>query len=311
MSPEPAPAAPKHPAGITLLEVLISCGLLIMGLATMASLLPAAGTILTQATTEDRAAVLLSNATAEMCNRGLVAADAFVQAGSGTASVPRTLVFGKVLGRLPTSGLLPSGRNTAEYFAGPSAAGLRRSGSLRTFMLEDVMVYDTSQFTGTLVNTFSSDAGGTGPRAYRQGLCWGATLIPKQFPPLAGEPATLTIAVFKRESDAGSGSLEDGIPVVLTRNGSCYEADAVTGGPLLRGCSWVLAIPPTPSTSPAWFKITSSWTWDGGAGPTTRVIMRNQDSFATVTGAAAAGSTATVFAFDGIVRLDEQSVTLQ
>lgn len=307
------PAAPtiigfRMPAGVTLLEVLISCGLLIIGLATVASLLPAAGSLLTQATLEDRAAVLLSNATAEVSNRVLVAADAFPTTAS--AAGPRTLVFGKVLGPLPSAGALPTGRAAAEYFAEPSAVGLKRCGAPRTFLLEDVLVYDPSRFSGTPVNAFAVDQGEFGPRLFRQGLCWGATLVPKQFPPRSGEAAVLSIAVFKREGDGAQGTAEDAIPVVLERVGSCYQADSLIGGPLLRGCSWVLAVPPSPDASPGWFKIMSSWTWNGAIGSSTRLILRDQERFATVTGAAAAGSRATVLVFEGIVRLDEQAVTL-
>jgi Tfp pilus assembly protein PilV len=64
-------------AGVTLLEVLVACGILVVGLASVASILPAAGTRLAQATLEDRAGTAAANAYADIVNRGLVAADIF------------------------------------------------------------------------------------------------------------------------------------------------------------------------------------------------------------------------------------------
>lgn len=305
-----SPGGITSPAGITLLEVLISCGLLIMGLSTVAAMLPAAGTRLTQASTEDRAAVLLSNATAEIFNRGLVAAVAFPTSGTTATTAGRMLAIGKVLGLLPTYGTLPSGRPTSDYFAAPSTEGATRCGSQRTFVLEDVLAYGPSRSSDTPVNAFTRDAAGVGPRTVREGICWGATLTPATLPATAGGKAVLSIAIFKREGESPDGRLEEGLPLVLTRVGSCYEADALPADSLLRGCSWVLAIPPDPSRSPTWFQVMSSWNWSSSAGRKRRLILRNQGDFELLTGAAASGSKATVFAFEGIVRVDEQVVTL-
>lgn len=298
--------------GTTLLEVLISCGLLIVGLSAIAALLPAAGSRLTQATTEDRAAVLLANAAAEIFNRGLLAADVFpaVAAGGSSSGTGRTLSFGKVLGRLPGFGALPSGGTAADHFSAPSADGRRRCGSDRTFVLEDVLVYDPPKFSDSPTNAFIQDDAGTGPRKFREGICWGATLTPDSTAPSPGDRATLAIAVFKREGESENGQFEESMPIVLTRVGSFYEAEEISAKTLLRGCSWLLAIPPGTAASPRWFKIMSSWTWDAPAGRTTRMILHSQEDFEALTATATAGTKATVFAFEGIVRVDEQVVTL-
>jgi len=292
---------PRRSAGITLLEVLVSCGLLILGLSTVAGLLPLAGSRLTQATTEDRAAVLLANAMAEAFNRGLVSADMFPAADPD--GPVRTVALGKVLGRLPEF----SDPHISEHFAAPSTEGRIRCGSSRTFTLEDVLAYDPPLYADTPVNAFSRDASGTGPRKYREGICWGATLRPSTAAPQPGERATLSIAIFKREGDTAGGQIAEGMPLVLTRVGSVYEANLAPARALLRGCSWLLAMPPDTSRPPRWFKIMSSWPW---AGTNTRIILNNQDDFAQLTGASTAGSTAQVFAFEGIIRVDEQVVTL-
>lgn len=308
----------RHRGGITLLEVLISCGLLVIGLSTIAALLPAAGSQLAQAVTEDRAAVLLSNATAEVFNRGLVSADVF-PASSGTA---RTLALGKVVGLLPAF----DDPVIRSHFTPPSDEGRRRCGSERTFVLEDVLVYDPPLYSDSPMNAFFRDGNRTGPRKFRPEICWGATLRPNTAAPAPGDRATLSIVVFKREGDAASGQMADAVPIVLTKVGSFYESDLTPTGALLRGCSWLLAIPrSTTEDSPGWYKIMSSWRWEvcrlcngkgcpacgnDGRKPTTRIILSNQQGFAELTGSTADGATATVFAFEGILRVDDQVVTL-
>jgi len=307
MAPAPTSDMARRRSGITLLEVLISCGLLIVGLSTIAALLPAAGSRLTQATTEDRAAVLLSNAAAEIVNRGLIAADAFPATGAGA-----TLAFGKVLDQLPTFGNLPSGRPASEIFSGLSATAQKRCGSSRTFVLEDVVAYAASQTSDTPANSFTSDGAGLGPREFRKGLCWGATLAPRTRPVAPGGKADLSLVVFKRWDESAGGANSEPLPVVLTRVGSVYEANVFTddNDALLRGCTWVLALPAGATDSPRWFRVMSSWNWQTPTGQTRRVVLHNQAEFEQLTNSAASGGAATVFAFEGIVRVDEQAVTL-
>jgi len=307
MTPTPTADTARQKRGITLLEVLISCGLLVVGLSTVAALLPASGSRLTQATTEDRAAVLLSNAAAEIVNRGLVAADAFPADGSA-----RTLAFGKVLDKLPTLGTLPSGGAASAIFSGLSAAAQKRCGSWRTFVLEDVLAYAESQTTDTPTNAFTKDAAGLGPREFRNGLCWGATLAPHTRPAAAGGKAVLSLVVFKRWDKGAGGAGGETLPVVLKRVGSVYESDVFTddNDALLRGCTWVLALPAAAADSPRWFRVMSSWKWRTPTGQTKRVVLHDQAEFERLTGSAASGSAATVLAFEGIVRVDEQALTL-
>ena len=307
-APSPCRAAGIR-RGTTLLEVLISCGLLIAGLSAIAALLPAAGSRLTQATVEDRAALLLSNAAAEIVNRGLLKADVFPAADAGDPS--RTLAFGEVLGRLPVFGGLPGGGAAGDHFAPLSTEGLRRCGSRRTFVLEDVLVYEPPRFSDAPVNAFDQDATGAGPRKFREGICWGATLTPDTAPAIPGGRAVLAIAVFKRGAESEEGQLDEAMPFVLERLGGFYETEDISATMSIRGCSWLLAIPPGTTQSPRWFRVMSSWKHvDDDGRQTTRIILRNQQEFESVTGTAADGSSATVFAFEGIVRVEERGVTL-
>ena len=307
MAPTPTSDTARQRRGITLLEVLISCGLLVVGLSTIAALLPASGSRLTQATTEDRAAVLLSNATAEIVNRGLIATDAFPTNGSAP-----TLAFGKVLDKLPTLGNMPSGGVASGIFSGLSAAAQKRCGSWRTFVLEDVLAYADSQTADTPINSFTRDGAGLGPREFRNGLCWGATLAPRTRPVVPGGQAVLSIVVFKRWDKSAGGAAGEPRPVVLTRVGSVYEANVFTddNDSLLRGCTWVLALPAGAADSPRWFRVMSSWKWRTPTGQTKRVVMHDQAVFEKLTNSAASGAVATVLAFEGIVRVDEQALTL-
>jgi len=307
MAPPPASVTDRRRRGITLLEVLVSCGLLVVGLSAIASLLPASGSRLTQATTEDRAAVLLSNAAAEIVNRRLTATDAFPTDGSAP-----TLAFGKVLDTLPTFGDLPAGGTANGIFSGLSAAAQKRCGSWRTFVLEDVLAYGDSRTADTPVNAFSSDGAGLGPRDFRNGLCWGATLAPHTRPAAPGGKAVLSLVIFKRWDKSAGGAAGEPLPVVLTRVGSVYETDlfADDNDALLRGCTWVLALPAAAAASPRWFRVMSSWNWQTPTRQTKRVVLHDQAAFEQLTGSATPGATATVFAFEGIVRVDEQALTL-
>lgn len=286
--------------GLTLLEVLVACGLLIIGLSTMAALLPAAGFRLAQAHIEDQASVLASNALAEALNRRLAATDAI--SSSGSVSV---LAFGEVLGTLPTLGLLPSGRTAAEHFAALSPTASARCGSPRTFLLEDDLLYTPPGDADSPANAFVSESLGSGPRGCKDGVCWGGTLRLNKLPPIAGDVATLTTAVFRKRND-----LAAPIPVVLTRSSGFYEADITPSGSLLRACRWVIAVPSSPARQAEWFQIMSSWTLATPAPQTTRLIMQNQPSFEDLTGAAVSGAAATILAFDGLVRIDQRHVTL-
>jgi len=464
--------------GITLLEVLIACGLLIIGLSTMAAILPLAGFRLAQASLEDRASVLASNALAEVMNRGLAARDVFPQTQALTTT------FGAVLRHLPTFGRTPHGPDASTYFASASTAASIRSGSPRTFFLEDDLRFTRSETTGKPMNTFASMADGTmGPRAFRQRECWGATLTrsdrgdllfseylegtggnryleiynsgtadadlsdyavqlfadgstrPTQVQPLAalagsdlpaslapggtivlansaaslvpasGPPrvfvtqavnfdgndaiailklstnaytdifgvigsdpglawtgdclttldvtlrrkstisrgiesnpttfnaeqwrqfpvdtwdglgrhaatageAILSIAVFKKDATLAAGVTDGGQPVVLKRLAGFYEAESSASASLLRACSWVLALPPSPSRPASWFQIMSSWTSGPQNAPTVRLIMKDQTDFARLTGTVNEGSHASIFALEGVVRLDQYPVVL-
>lgn len=292
--------------GITLLEVLISCGILVIGLTSLSAMLAAAGVRLTQATIEDRAAVAATNALAEVKNRGLAAASAF----GGRKAV---LVFGNVIEALADL------NGQSPWFSRPSTSVSARCGSPRTFQLEDDLMYESGQLMGSLANAFTSQNQTVAIRAFRPGVCWGATLT--CFPhavgnaadaggeAVEGASAELAVAVFKRAADQTSMRA-----VTLTKcdDGLSYEylADVGSPEPPLRACSWVMAIPADTSATPRWFRIRASWTMEPLASNLPRVILDDKEEFETLTASANATNTASVIVFDGLVRLDKHTVIL-
>jgi type II secretory pathway pseudopilin PulG len=298
--------------GITLLEVLISCGILVIGLTSLSSMLAAAGFRLTQATVEDRAAVAATNALAEVRNRGLAAASAFVDRKT-------VLVFGDMMDALADYGAGPSGRSP--WFAGLSESASARCGSPRTFQLEDDLIYDTGQVMGSPVNTFAMQNSGPGARKLRPGVCWGATLTCPPAEPdgaggadaeaVEGASAELAIGIFKKR---GTSALSmQSVTLVKADDGTSYEvmADLGASGSQLRACSWVLAIPAASSAHPRWFRVRASWTMEPLASNLPRIVLDHQDAFENLTASTSLKSTATVIVFDGLVRLDKHTVILE
>lgn len=62
---------------MTLLEVLVACGILVVGLASVAAILPAAASLLAEAANIDRGAALAANTAAELEARGVLKASLF------------------------------------------------------------------------------------------------------------------------------------------------------------------------------------------------------------------------------------------
>lgn len=209
--------------GLSLLEVLIACGILALGLSGVAAMIPAAGMRFGEATVADRARFLAANGHADMLNSGLTAASGF----AGGSAVG----FGHVA--------LASGSPIA------SAGGMLPDP--RIFATEDELVFDDT----VPVNVFA--AGGIGQRSARESLVWGATLVPVSLPAARGGGAVLTVAVFRRTPAAKL--------VTLTgrADGSwqCAEADRLQ---FLKACSAVFHVQSGGSAvRPSWLAVRASW----------------------------------------------------
>lgn len=292
---------------MTLLEVLISCGVLVVGLASIASLLPAAGSRLGQAATEDRGGTLAANARADAFARGLVAFDLF-------ADPATSIAFGKgmITGTTLNAGL------AAAQLAAPVAATLnQRIDPLRGFLLEDEVLFTPPTTTETPLNDFLD-----GRRVFKEGICWGATLVPQTFPAKAGSPAVLGIAVFRKDPTPRAMALTQ-------QSGGLYRITTPPPTPpatqptpptaeneadmkrFLKSCSSVLVPGTDPAKGPRWFRITASW-----RPALDQVTNQRQNdgcyvAFADSEFATFAGANPTVIGFDNLIRVDQYNVILQ
>lgn len=270
--------APHSPRGMTLLEVLVACGILVVGLASIAAMLPAAGSRLGQAAREDRAGNLAANALAQARSAGVIAADVF--------SNPNLSVgFGPGINTLPSV--------DTQRFSAAAPTLIQRIDPNRGFLLEDELVFGSPTTTETPLNDFTD-----GRRSFKEGLCWGATIVPTRFPATAGTAATFSVAVCRRAPTARSIPLQQqagGLYRMVTPDESIRET-------FLRGCSYVV-IPPTDATKgPRWYRIAASWKVD----PLQVFVAfdgADVESFA--------GNSPTVIGFDTIIRVDEYEVVLQ
>ncbi len=280
------------PRGITLLEVLIACGVLVTGLASVAALLPAAGSRLGQASVEDRAGVLAANARADITSRGLLAADLF-------SDPAKAVAFGKVVDGVPAlSAATP-------YMAVAVAAVLQQRLDARSCTLEDELVYAPPTTAETPLNSFAD-----GRRECKEGLCWGATLTvskPQTIPAAAGGPAVLSIAVFRKEGQAKE------IPLV-SAGGGLYRMDPSNESDLktyLKGCSYVMAMPTAADKAPRWVRITASWKPPIDPDTGTRIDENCYVAFADPDFETFAGGSPRVIGFESLLRVDQHVVTLE
>jgi type II secretory pathway pseudopilin PulG len=186
------PVAPRR-AGITLLEVLVACGILVIGLASLASVLPAAGSRLAQASVEDRA--------------GVAAANAYAECVSSTRACGFGRGFEEIVDTIDTTASRRQrGRtllvSTTTAILQPKRLLLDRIDEVRGFVLEDDLSFQPS--TGdTPLNGFITIPPNQEPghRLSRPGVCWGAMLAPVSGTAVAGAEATLSIAVFRKECE--------------------------------------------------------------------------------------------------------------
>lgn len=242
--------------GFSLLEVLVACGILVIGLASIAAILPAAGSRLGEAAAQDRAAAAAVVAMSEIRCRGLCVRSMFPTGTlSGNFFAPRAVVFGETLslavtqsatsaGYVSTSGslaitattgtvsLIASGSTfTQALFSGsipvlslPTSTIINSRISIDTtsdfrrgFFLEDEVQYQ-SAVTGDLpLNSFVN-----GVRQFNRGVCWGAmiTSFPLSITSGSMTAAKVSVAVFRKPG---------GIATAMTLISSTTNAAAASG----------------------------------------------------------------------------------
>jgi len=292
------PHLPAGRSGITLLEVLVACGVLVVGLASLASVMPAAGFRLAQATVEDRSGVAAANAYAEVMMRSLASAELF-------SDKNKACYLGAGIDFADE--IFTTGTWAPKVLASATTTLLQRIDSSRGFVLEDDLVYVPPVTADTPSNSFLN--AGAGPREYRQGICWGALLAPASFPATAGREAVLGIATFSKPGDSKLIRLTGtaGSPLFTYASGTGMAEDEQVRKQFLPGCSYVLALPLSAGTSPRWLKITSSWTTPG---PGTSFVVLDTAGIGTMWPQFVDGNELRVIAFENLMRVDQYLVSL-
>ena len=229
--------------GWTVLEVLISSGIMVVGLACVAALLPAAAQRMAQAVSEDRAGTVAANAYADIIARrslGLLSA--------GTGDVLDGLASDQIacFGCLADDDIKrdgPSGSESITLKIDETTFFMGRSDAWES---HDALQY--GEVSGSPTNSIVG-----GDREYRSGVCWLATVAcPAGAAP--GNAADLSIAVFKkRPAEYRSYS---------SANGFISNVSDDERRQFLKGCSYVLDV--TPAQTPTWRLVTASWSNGSG-----------------------------------------------
>lgn len=275
----------QSPRGFSLLEVLVASGILVVGLAAVAALMPAAANRLDEAVKIDRAVTLADDVYADLMMRrdhGLFAAD---------NPPSRLIVFGKsdlVSQTLPeVQKLLPE---ADDY------EGLASLFPVTTWWGPDAL--EVGQATSGLPQNLFT---GT-DRRVRQEMCWLATLSKDAASAAAGTYAVFSIVVF-RKPDLSPEVIGLELPVG-SEVYNTTEAANITDEKrraYLRSCSYVLDPGRLPPASP-WLRVRSSWTQGLSGNP-------NSSDTRLIFDASPSGSS--VIAFENIVRVDSRLITLE
>lgn len=294
--------SPSDRSGFSLLEVLISTGILVVGLASIAALIPAAADRMRQAVVADRSGALAANAYADIMARkssGILKASHL--AGGSTAA------FGK--GGEPSvnpNGLLGKLDTHLTQLKCPVARPANGPFGLFQNSGRDFDNQDNLEYTQNGINLPDNLISGT-DRSYSSEVCWLATISTSAVSPSAGDIAELSIAVF-RKSDGDVKILS------LTRNGGVFTVNpsGLTPEPTpddlrfyLKGCGYVLDASTSPVT---WRRMTSVWS-DADVNDvdsdndTTEQVMR-------VIFSPAPTASLSVIAFENLVRVDTHSIRL-
>lgn len=295
-------------SGFSLLEVLVACGILVVGLTSVASILPAASARLREAATQDRAAAMAAAALAEFECRELAFRGLFTTAANTYVGVNKAVCFGEVLRNVPSTTTVVPVSGTAPTLLSeridnsPASNGVRRG-----FFLEDDIQFQPGVGSWP-VNLF---VGGT--REFRRGVCWGAMVEPYPWNadpnPAAADPmrsVRATIAVFRKSTDAA--------PLQITLSGSAGSMFTVTTPVIneptrkkyLDGCMRVLAVRQSPPAAPEWLTVNSSWI----QGSVCRVVFRDDPQGERYKTLASTG-TLQVLAFENILTITQQTYAIE
>ncbi|MGB8852180.1 MAG: hypothetical protein WCC69_01270 [Pirellulales bacterium] len=313
--------SPGNKNGFSLLEVLIACGVLVVGLASIASILPAATARLREAATIDRAGATAAGALADFDCRDLAFRELFLVASGSYMPARQAVVFGQGLPGVPGV-VVTSGSPTVLTLSSSGSALLARRIDMsaddvnRSFFSEDELQFNPATGLSPL-NVFTN-----GVREFRRGVCWGAMVEPYPWHAIPSGSATLpavpmravraTIAVFRKPGAVQrmvlSGSAGGLFSISTLPDDSARKR-------FLSPCAPILAVAQSGSATPQWLTVNSSWPqWAPGFDPRTTpptsygVVFRELGS---VYQPLMTGSTLQVIGFENIQSIAQQIFTIK
>lgn len=295
-------------SGFSLLEVLVACGILVVGLTSVASILPAASARLREAATQDRAAAMAAAALSEFECRELAFRGLFTTAANTYVGANKAVCFGEVLRNVPSTATVVAVSGTAPTLLSERIDNSPASnGERRGFFLEDEIQFQSGAGSWPL-NSF---VGGT--REFRRGVCWGAMVEPSPWNadpnPAAANPmrsVRATIAIFRKPTDTA--------PLQITLSGSAGSMFTVTTPVIdeptrkkyLNGCTRVLAVGHSSPVAPEWLTVNSSWI----QGSVCRIVFRDDPESERYKTLASTG-TLQILAFENILAITQQTYAIE
>lgn len=225
----------RAPVGITLLEVLVSIGILAVGLTSVLSLIPLGRSLISKTVVLDQSDSLLENARAAVLTLGMANVDALTDAlaTSGTGPCPAAPIIidplGIAAGAWPAAtGLNPAVLHAGATLTGTTAASTAPRGWPVSGMLfssaDDVLVTTANDDDSPVTNLFSQGVRKTAGRT-----TWLAVLAKSSgtTPFVAGEIATLSIVVSRNRVPGlmppPRGTATTPVSLVVTSSGPPYR----------------------------------------------------------------------------------------
>jgi hypothetical protein len=272
---------------MTLLEVLVASGILVIGLVSVAALLPAAGSRLAEATLIDRAGTLSANCYADIWNRGMLTADLVPSSSRGVI-------------------LIEAGMQSAMFAGASPSVNLPLDFQAVAVPDQAFQLPDSVQWVGD--ELVSNDGR----------VAAIATVIPLDRATAGNEggPFRLSVVIFRRTTSAAKV-----FAVTGDDSGVIFQINNATESERKRffpPCGWVLVVPAAAAsedTKPArWLHIASSWTVKGVHSVRfSDHVLAQEMIFAKPEGMPLneAFREAQVYGFSQLVRVDERSVVLE
>jgi Tfp pilus assembly protein PilV len=181
--------SPSTRNGISLLEVLISIGILAVGLTSVLSFIPAGHSMARTSLVADQAAIVASNALADLATQGFLRAESL----SGVTSPVIIDPLGSS-GMWTGVGVNAAVLRQAGIFSSPASVSPARSSptSKQSFRSRDDVVYDVPDTDDDVTNRFTDEA-----RAYKGNFTWLAILSRAGGGAMSpGDEVTLAVVVF-------------------------------------------------------------------------------------------------------------------